>query len=69
MITGLENGKPETFLRVKDVAARLGIGESTWWAWVKAGKAPKSIKFGSRITVWRLSEVMALVASFSEHSE
>jgi len=62
MLIGLDNGKLETFLRVKDVAARLGIGASTWWGWVKAGKAPQSIKLGSRITVWRASDVMALVA-------
>ena len=61
MLTGQDNGKPETFLRVKEVAARLSIGVSTWWGWVKAGKAPQGIKLGSRITVWRASEIMALV--------
>ena len=61
MLTGLDNGKLETYWRVKDVAARLGIGVSTWWSFVKQGKAPRGIKLGSRITVWRASEIMALV--------
>ena len=62
MMTGIENGKLETFMRVKSVAAQLGIGVSTWWNWVKVGKAPKGIRLGSRTTVWRASEVLVLIA-------
>ena len=69
MFAGLDNGKLETFLRAKEVAAVLGIGVSTWWAWVKAGKAPKGIKLGSRTTVWRASEIMALVARLENASK
>lgn len=61
MLRGMDKDKPESFWRVKEVAACLSIGVSTWWAWVKAGKAPQGIKLGSRITVWRASEIMALV--------
>ena len=68
MFTGLENGKHEAFLRVKEVAALLGIGVSTWWQWTANGKAPQGIKLGSRITVWRLSQVMALVARLENAS-
>ena len=68
MLTGIDNGKLETFLRAKQVAALLSIGKSTFLAWVKAGKAPPGIRLGSRITVWRASEVMALVASLGEQS-
>ena len=69
MLKGLDNDKLETFLRVKEVAAALGIGVSTWWSWVKAGKAPKGIKLGSRITVWRASEIMALVGRMENASK
>jgi len=62
VLSGEDNGRLETFLRAKEVAALLGIGVSSWWAWVKTGKAPQSIKLGSRTTVWRVSEIMALVA-------
>jgi predicted DNA-binding transcriptional regulator AlpA len=37
------------------------VGESTWWGWVKDGKAPKPIKLSPRVTVWRESEVRAFV--------
>lgn len=62
MFTGQDSGKLETFWRAKEVAKHLNIGVSTWWAWVKAGKAPRRIKLGSRVTVWRASEVLDLVA-------
>ena len=61
MLVGMDKDKPEGFLRVKEIAKLLSIGVSTWWGWVKIGKAPQGIKLGSRITVWRASEIMALV--------
>ena len=63
MLSGIGKGKPENFWRVKEIAAHLSIGISTWWRWVKTGKAPQGIKLGSRVTVWRVSEVMDLVDS------
>lgn len=38
-------------LTVQQIAKLLSIGKSTWWAWVKNGKAPASIKLGKGITV------------------
>ena len=47
----------ERMLKVKDVVAILGIGESTWWAGVAAKKFPPGIKLSTRTTRWRLSDV------------
>lgn len=48
------------FLRANQIAGptgRLPIGLSTWWKWVKEGKAPQPIKLGPMTTVWRCSDV------------
>lgn len=51
----------ESIRLVKDSeAARIiGIGRSTWWAWVRDGKAPQPIKIND-VTRWRLTDVLAL---------
>ena len=58
------NGFPPApiLLRAKQIAGPiLPIGLSTWWEWVKEGKAPKGIKISSRITVWKKDDVLALI--------
>lgn len=58
------NGLPKSspLLRAKQIAGPiLPIGLSTWWQWVKDGKAPRGIKISSRITVWKKDDVLALV--------
>jgi len=69
VLSGETNGKLETFLRAKEVAALLGIGVSSWWRWTSIGKASKGIRLGSRTTVWRLSEIMELVARLENVSK
>lgn len=51
----------ESIRLVKDSeAARIiGIGRSTWWAWVRDGKAPQPVKIND-VTRWRLADVLAL---------
>lgn len=59
---------PETgFLRLNQIVgdpkatppvpAIIPIGKSTWWEWVKSGKAPRPIKLGSRTTVWDAGDI------------
>jgi len=58
----------ERLLRVHEIAGDrakgkdgiLPIGVSTWWLWVKQGRAPQPVRLG-RVTCWRESEVMALL--------
>lgn len=44
-------------LRVKDAAAFLGIGQSTFWKWVKEGKLPKGKRLSARATVWMRADL------------
>ena len=46
-------------LRAKDAARFLGIGESTFWRWVKDGRLPKGIHLSTRVTVWKIAALEA----------
>ena len=56
---------PETgFLRLSSILAPRGpipVSKSTWWEGVKAGRYPKPLKLGPRITVWRVEDIRALI--------
>jgi len=52
------------FIRLSAILAPKGpipVSKSTWWAGVKSGRFPQSVKLGPRITAWRLSDILALV--------
>jgi len=56
------NNLPETgFLRLNQVLQLYPVGKSTWWAGVKAGKFPASVKIGARATAWRIEDIKALI--------
>ena len=56
---------PKTgFLRLPSVLAPLGpipVSKSTWWAGIKAGRFPRPVKLGPRITAWRVEDIRALI--------
>lgn len=37
------------------------VSKSTWWAGVKAGRFPKPVKLGPRITAWRVEDIRSLI--------
>jgi predicted DNA-binding transcriptional regulator AlpA len=39
----------------------LPISRSSWWEGVKSGRYPAATKLGPRTTVWRESEIQALI--------
>lgn len=58
---------PRTGLvRLSQILAPRGpipVGRSTWWAGINAGRYPRPLKLGPRITAWRAEEIWALVES------
>ena len=44
-------------MRAKSAAAFLGIGQSTFWRWVKEGRLPKGTRLSARATVWRCEDL------------
>jgi predicted DNA-binding transcriptional regulator AlpA len=61
------NPWPESgFVRLSSILAPSGplpISRSSWWAGVAAGRYPKPVKLGPRITAWRVNDLRALIDS------
>lgn len=61
------------YLRVAEIAnnrrtgdpGMLPVSAATWWAWVKAGKAPQPIRLSAGVTVWRAADVLAFAESLA----
>jgi prophage regulatory protein len=51
------------FLRLSQVLAVFPVSKSTWWAGVKSGRFPRSVKLAPRITAWRAEDIRALILS------
>lgn len=56
---------PETgFVRLSSIIGPAGpipVGRSTWWAGVRSGRFPASVKLGPRLTAWRVEDIRALI--------
>lgn len=53
---------PETgFLRLPQILALIPISRSAWWEGVRQGRFPKSIKLGTKTTVWRAEDIRRLI--------
>lgn len=51
------------------IPAVLPIGRSSWWAGVRSGKYPRSVKLGPRTTAWRVEDILALLEKLSKGGE
>lgn len=40
----------------------IPISRAGWWAGVKSGRYPKSIKLSPRVTVWRAEDIAGLIS-------
>jgi prophage regulatory protein len=52
--------KEERLLRLKQVLEIIPVSKSSWWAGVKSGKYPASVKYG-RSTFWVNSDIQNLI--------
>ena len=43
------------------ITAIFPVSRSSWWAGVRVGRFPKSVKLGPRTTAWRASDIRALI--------
>ena len=53
----------DRLIRLREVLSLVPVSRSTWWAGVKAGIYPRSIKLGPKITCWRLSDILSLIST------
>lgn len=54
------------YVRLPQIVPKvIPVSLATWWRWVAQGKAPKSIKLSSRVTVWKVEDIRAFLKSRS----
>ncbi len=60
------NSEEEAYLRIRSIIGPYGplpCSRSHFYALIAAGKIPRPIKLGSRISVWRRSDILAYIES------
>lgn len=65
----MQEPKPKRLLRLQQVLERIPVSKSTWWAGVRSGRFPESIRMGERCTMWRESDIDAWIEKISEAGE
>ena len=61
---------PETgFLRLPSILQIIPVGKSTWWAGVKSGRFPASVKIGPRTTAWRCEDIRQLLEDLNSYDQ
>jgi predicted DNA-binding transcriptional regulator AlpA len=46
----------------RGIPGLIPVSATTWWTWVKRGKAPKPLKLSPGLTVWRVEDIRTLIA-------
>lgn len=54
------------FHRLPAVLARFPVSRATWWAGVRAGKYPQSVRLSAGVVAWRVEDIDQLVARVSQ---
>lgn len=58
-----DNLPDAAMLRLPQIVGPLvPCSHSTWWRYVKAGKAPQPIKISPGVTAWRVGDIRAWLA-------
>ena len=64
------NNLPETgLLRIKQVLKFIPVSRSSWWAGVKSGRYPAARKLSTRVTVWSVESIKAIINGSNSHDE
>jgi prophage regulatory protein len=53
----------EAFVRQPTVLGVFPVGDTTWWAGIKAGKYPRPIRISARVNAWRVGDIRKLLAA------
>lgn len=48
-------------IRLKHILQLIDVSKSTWWKGVKDGRFPQPLRFGSRLTMWRVEDIRRLI--------
>jgi predicted DNA-binding transcriptional regulator AlpA len=56
----------DRLIPLSEVASLLGMSKTTVWEMVRRGLLPKPLKFGPRMSRWRLSDIQKVIAKAEE---
>lgn len=56
----------ESLLRLSQILELIPISKSAWWRGCRDGKYPKPIKLSARTTVWKKSDIDALIQNLGQ---
>ena len=59
---------PRSLLRIRQVLALIPVSASCWWNGVRVGRFPQPVRLGKRTTLWRASDIFALIESASRET-
>jgi predicted DNA-binding transcriptional regulator AlpA len=54
------------YLRINQVLQLIPVGKSTFWHWVKTGKAPAPVKLSERVTAWKSEDIYNFIAELGK---
>lgn len=59
----MKHSLPETgYVRLSQIVPSIiPVSKSTWWAGVKSGRYPSSVKLSERCTAWRVEDIRDLI--------
>jgi prophage regulatory protein len=58
---------PDTgYVRLTQILEVFPVSRSSWWAGVKSGRYPASVKLGLRTTAWRVEDIRKLIAEVNQ---
>ena len=58
---------PDTgYVRLTQILEVFPVSRSSWWAGVKSGRYPVSVKLGLRTTAWRVEDIRKLIAEVNQ---
>jgi len=55
----------EGYMRLPAILSVFPVSRSTWWAGINAGRFPKGVKLGPRITAWKVEDIRKLIETRS----
>ena len=62
----MTNQLPQSgFVRLPTILSVIPVSKSTWWAGVKTGKYPRSVKHGGS-TFWKAEDINNLIESIAK---
>jgi prophage regulatory protein len=57
------------FIRLPQVLELIPVSKSNWWAGVKSGRYPKSVKLANGITAWDVNDIRTYIQAMKQSSK